>query len=145
HGALLELEDIQMWKKDPDRYTGGVTNSIFVIMKRNYAAPEQRLRAAIDRERQIPKALEYARQNLKNPPKIYTEIALEQLPDETDFFRKDVPEAFSAVTDPKLLAEFKATNQAVIDEYEGYQKYHQDSILSNANGDFRLWVENYKK
>ncbi|HVI77118.1 MAG TPA: DUF885 family protein, partial [Candidatus Acidoferrum sp.] len=47
HAGLLELEDIQMWKKDPDGYTSGVTNSIFVIMKRNYAAPEERLRAAI--------------------------------------------------------------------------------------------------
>jgi uncharacterized protein (DUF885 family) len=145
HGGLLELEDIQMWKKDPDRYTGGVTNSIFVIMKRNYAAPEQRLRAAIDRERQIPKALEYARQNLKNPPKIYTEIALEQLPDETDFFRKDVPEAFSEVKDPKLLAEFKVANQSAIDAFGSYQKFLQDSILPNANGDFRLGTENYKK
>jgi uncharacterized protein (DUF885 family) len=145
HAGLLELQDIQMWKKDPDGYTGGMTNSIFVIMKRNYAAPEERLRAAIDRERQIPKALEYARQNLQNPPKIYTEIALEQLPDEIDFFRKDVPERFSAVTDPKLLAEFKAANQGVIDAFESYQKYLHDSILPNANGDFRLGAENYKK
>jgi uncharacterized protein (DUF885 family) len=145
HAGLLELQDIQMWKKDPDGYTGGMTNSIFVIMKRNYAAPEERLRAAIDRERQIPKALEYARQNLQNPPKIYTEIALEQLPDEIDFFRKDVPEPFSAVTDPKLLAEFKAANQGVIDAFESYQKYLHDSILPNANGDFRLEAENYKK
>ena len=145
HAALLELEDIQMWKKDPDGYTGGVTNSIFVIMKRNYAAPEERLRAAIDRERQIPKALEYARQNLQNPPKIYTEIALEQLPDETDFFRKDVPDAFSAVKDPKLLAEFKVSNQGVIDAFGSYQKFLQDSILPTANGDFRLGAENYKK
>jgi len=145
HAGLLELQDIQMWKKDPDGYTGGMTNSIFVIMKRNYAAPEERLRAAIDRERQIPKALEYARQNLQNPPKIYTEIALEQLPDEIDFFRKDVPEPFSAVTDPKLLAEFKAANQGVIDAFESYQKYLHDSILPNANGDFRLGAENYKK
>src|ERR1700756_1023881 len=113
HSGLLELKDIQMWKKDPDGYTSGVTNSIFVIMKRNYAAPEERLRAAIARERQIPKALDYWRQNLKNPPKIYTEIALEQLPDETDFFRKDVPEAFSEVKDPKLLEEFKTANQGV--------------------------------
>ncbi len=145
HAALLELEDIQMWKKDPDGYTGGVTNSIFVIMKRNYAAPEERLRAAIDRERQIPKALEYARQNLQNPPKIYTEIALEQLPDETDFFRKDVPDAFSAVKDPKLLAEFKVSNQGVIDAFGSYQKFLQDSILPTANGDFRLGAENYKR
>jgi uncharacterized protein (DUF885 family) len=145
HAQLLELEDIQMWKKDPDSYTSGVTSSIFVIMKRNYAPPEERLRAAIDRERQIPKALEYARQNLKNPPKIYTEIALEQLPDEADFFRKDVPDAFSAVKDPKLLAEFKIANQGVIDAFGGYQKFLHDSVLPSANGDFRLGAENYKK
>ena len=145
HSELLELENIQMWKKDPDHYSGAVTNSIFVIMKRSYASPEDRLRAAVERERQIPKALEYARQNLQNPPKIYTQIALEQLPDETDFFRKDVPEAFSAVRDPELLAEFKASTQGVIDAFESYQKYLNDSVLPHADGDFRLGAENYRK
>src|SRR5579864_2738587 len=145
HSQLLELENIQMWRKDPDHYSGSVTNSIFVIMKRNYAAPEERLRSAIEREKQIPQALEFARQNLKNPPKIYTEIALQQLPDDTDFFRNDVPEAFSAVTDQKLLAEFKSVNQAVIEAFASYQKYLQDSLLPRANGDFRLGTENYRK
>jgi uncharacterized protein (DUF885 family) len=145
HSGLLELENIQMWRKDPDHYTGAVTNSIFLIMKRNYAPPEERLRSAIERERQIPQALEFARQNLQDPPKIYTEIALEQLPDETDFFRKDVPEAFSAVKDPKLLAEFKASTQGVIDAFGSYQKYLQESVLPHANGDFRLGADNYRK
>src|SRR6266567_8598298 len=145
HSELLELEDVQMWRKDPDSYTGGVTNSIFLIMKRDYASPEDRLHSAIERERQIPRALEAARQNLQSPPKIYTEIALEQLPDETDFFRKDVPEAFSAVKDPKLLAEFKTSNQAVIEAFESFQKYLKDSVLPNANGDFRIGAENYRK
>jgi uncharacterized protein (DUF885 family) len=142
---LLELENIQMWRKDPDHYSGSVTNSIFVIMKRDYAPPVERLRSAIEREKQIPKALEFARQNLKNPPKIYTEIALEQLPDDTDFFRNDVPDAFSAVTDQTLLAEFKSANQAVIAAFASYQKYLQDSVLPHANGDFRLGPENYRK
>src|SRR6185437_2505734 len=75
----------------------------------------------------------------------YTEIALEQLPDEADFFRKDVPDAFSAVKDPKLLAEFKIANQGVIDAFGSYQKFLQDSILPTANGDFRLGAENYRK
>ena len=145
HSELLELENIQMWKKDPDHYSAAVTNSIFVIMKRNYASPEERLRSAIERERQIPKALEYARENLQNPPKIYTQIALEQLPDETDFFRKDVPEAFSEVKDPKLLAEFKSSTQGVIDAFENYQKYLTDSLLPKADGDFRLGADNYRK
>ncbi len=144
-GELLELEDIQPWRKDPENYSGGVTNSIFLIMKRNFAPPDERLRSVIARESQIPKALEAARQNLQSPPKIYVEIALEQLPDETDFYRKDVPEAFSAVKDPKLLAEFKASNQAVIEAFESFQKYLKDSVLPNANGDFRIGAENYRK
>jgi uncharacterized protein (DUF885 family) len=145
HSQLLELENVQMWRKDPDHYSGGITNSIFVIMRRNYAPPEERLRSVIERERQIPKALEFARQNLQNPPKIYVEIALEQLPDETDFFRNDVPQAFSSVTDRNLLADFKTANQGVIDAFGSYEKFLHDSSLPNANGEFRLGPDNYRK
>jgi uncharacterized protein (DUF885 family) len=145
HSQLLELENIQMWRKDPDSYTSGLTQSIFPLMKRNFAPPEERLRSVIDRERQFPKALAAARQNLQNPPRIYTEIALEQLPDETDFFRKDVPEAFSQVQDPKLLADFKVSNQAAIKSFESYQRFLHDTVLPHANGNFRLGAENYRK
>jgi len=145
HSQLLELETIQMWRKDPDGYTSGVTNSIFLLMKRNFAPPEERLRSVIDRERQFSKAFAAARQNLQNPPRIYTEIALEQLPDVVDFYRKDVPEAFSEVKDAKLLAEFKASNQAAIAGFETYQKFLHDTVLPHANGDFRLGAENYRK
>ena len=145
HSELLELQDIQMWKKDPGIYSGGVTNSIFLIMKRNFAPAEERLRSVIERERRIPKALEAARSNLQNPPKIYVEIELEQLPDETDFFRKDVSEAFSAVKDPKLLSEFKVANQSVIEAFESYQKFLKETLLPKSNGEFRLGEENYRK
>jgi uncharacterized protein (DUF885 family) len=145
HSDLLELESVQMWKKDPDHYSGGVTNSIFVIMKRNYATPETRLRSVISRERQILTALQEARKNLENPPKIYTEVALEQLPDETDFFRNDVPSAFSSVKDHALLSEFKTANQKVIDAFTDYQKFLHDTLLSRSKGDFRLGADNYRK
>jgi uncharacterized protein (DUF885 family) len=145
HSDLLELENIQMWRKDPDNYSGRADNSVFVIMKRKYAPAEERLRAVIEREKQIPKLLETGRKNVQNPPKIYTEIALEQLPDETDFFRNDVPEAFAAVTDRNLLTEFKTANQAVIGALESFQKYLPTSVLPRSNGDFRLGADNYRK
>ena len=142
---LLDLQDIQSWRKDPDTYTSGVTNSIFLIMKRDFAPADDRLRSVIAREQQIPQAFEAARQNLQNPPKIYVQIALEQLPDVTDFFRKDVPDAFASVKDPQALAEFKSSNQGVIAALESYQKYLHDTVLPKANGDFRLGAENYRK
>jgi uncharacterized protein (DUF885 family) len=145
HSNLLELEDIQMWRKDPDHYSGAATNSVFVIMKRNYAPASERLKAVIAREKQIPRALEQGRTNLQSVPKIYAEIALEQLPDDADFFRKDVSEAFSSVTDPKLKSDFKAVNQGVIAAFESYQKHLHDSVLPHADGDFRLGTDNYRK
>jgi uncharacterized protein (DUF885 family) len=142
---LLELQQIQMWRKDPDLYTAGASNSIFALMSRNFAPQEDRLRSAIAREREIPKVFDAARRNLHNPPKIYTTIALQQLPDVVDFFKKDVPAAFSKVTDPKLLADFKTSNQAVIDALQSYEGFLKKDILPVANGDFRLGPENYRK
>ena len=76
---LLTLEVIRPWEKNPDIYSSGITNSIFVIMERPYASTNTRLRAAVEREKLIPQALLEARKNLKNPPRIYTEIAIEQI------------------------------------------------------------------
>jgi uncharacterized protein (DUF885 family) len=142
---LLELQQIQMWKKDPDNYTAGASNGIFVLMSRSFAPPEDRLRSVIAREREIPKVFDAARRNLHNPPKIYTEVALQQLPDVVDFFKKDVPEAFPKVTDPKLLAEFKVTNQSVIEALQHYENYLRKDVLPVADGDFRIGAENYRK
>src|SRR5437868_1146574 len=82
---LLELENIQMWRKDPDQYTSSASYSVFLIMKRNFAPADERLRSLIARERQIPKVFEAARRNLENPPRVYTEVALQQLPDVVGF------------------------------------------------------------
>ena len=55
----------------------------------------------------MPNVLAQARKNLDNPPRIYTEIAIEQIDGNRDFFADDVPAAFTDVKDAALLAEFK--------------------------------------
>ena len=91
-----------MWEKDPDQYSSGISNSAFVLMERTFASPDDRLRSLIAREKLMPAALQAAHQNLKNPPRIYTEIALEQLPDIITFFQSDVPAAFKQAQDEQL-------------------------------------------
>ena len=144
-GRLLELEQVRGWEKNPDRYPGRITYSVFLIMNRTFAPPEERLRSVIAREQQMPKVFDDAHANLKNPPKIYTQIALQQLPGIIRFFQQDVPGAFKAVKDPKLLDEFKQANQAVIDSLASYQKWLQDDLLPRSNGDFRIGAESYRK
>ena len=95
---LLSLETIRNWEKNPDNYSSGITGSIFVLMERPFAPVDERLRSAIARERQMPAVLAEARKNLRNPPRIFTEIALEQIDGIVSFFQNDVPSAFADAT-----------------------------------------------
>ena len=143
--ALLDIEKVRSWEKNPDNYSSGVTNSVYVIMSRNFAPAADRLKSVIARERQIPAVFEAARANLKNPPRIYTEVAIEQLPGIISFFQNDVPSAFKEVTDQKLLAEFQQSNGLAIDELKRYQAFLQNDLLARSRGDFRLGADLFRK
>ncbi len=144
-GNLLQLEVIRSWEKNPDSYSSGVTSSIFTIMERPYAPVNTRLRAAVEREKQIPQVFVEARKNLKNPPHIYTEIALEQIDGLVSFFQNDVPTAFAEATDAPAKAEFAKTNAAVIDALKSYGAWMKSDLLPRSNGDFRYGPDTYSK
>jgi uncharacterized protein (DUF885 family) len=145
HGRLLRLDTIRLWEKDPDQYSSGVSNSAFVLMERNFASPDDRLRSLVAREKLMPAALDDARQNLKNPPQIYTEIALEQLPDIISFFQTDVPTAFKQAKNEQLKGEFSQSNGAVIAALKSYQSWLRKDVLPRSHGDFRFGAENFSK
>jgi hypothetical protein len=140
---LLTLDTIRPWQKDPDVYSSGITNSAFTIIERDYAPANVRLAALISREKQMPAVLQAARANLDNPPKIFTEIALEQLPGIIRFFQHDIPAAFTSVKDPTLLEEFHTSNDAVIQVLTSYQEWVKTDLLPKSNGDFRIGAKTF--
>jgi uncharacterized protein (DUF885 family) len=135
---LLTLETIRPWEKNADNYSSTCANAAFVLMERKFASPDERLRSLIARETQMPALLNEARVNLKNPPHIFTEIAIEQLPDIITFFEHDVPLAFADAKDPALKAEFAHTNTAVIAGLKSYLDWLKTDMLPRSNGDFRI-------
>jgi len=135
---LLTLETIRPWEKNADNYSSTCANAAFVLMERKFASPDERLRSLIAREKQMPALLNEARVNLKNPPRIFTEIAIEQLPDIVTFFEHDVPLAFADAKDPALKAEFAQTNAAVIAGLKSYLDWLKIDLLARSNGDFRI-------
>ena len=142
---LLSLQVIRTWEKDPDTYSSGAANSIYVIMSRNFASPDNRLRSVVARERQFPQYFAAARANLKNTPKVYTEIALEQLPGTIDFFVKDVPAAFVDARDSTAKADFAESNAAAIATLRAYENWLKSDLLPRSNGDFRIGGETFSK
>ncbi|HEY1160436.1 MAG TPA: DUF885 domain-containing protein [Terracidiphilus sp.] len=142
---LLTLETIRPWEKNADNYSSVCANGAFVLMERKFASPDERLRSLVAREKQMPALLEAARVNLKNPPRVYTEIAIEQLPDIISFFEKDVPLAFADAQDGTLKVEFAQTNAAVIAGLNSYLGWLKTDLLARSNGDFRIGAEAFQK
>ena len=142
---LLTLETIRPWEKNADNYSSTCANGAFVLMERKFAPPDDRLRSLVAREKQMPALLADARVNLKNPPRIYTEIAIEQLPGIISFFQHDVPLAFADASDSALKSEFAQTNAAVISALTSYLDWLKTDLLLRSNGDFRIGAEAFSK
>ncbi|MGD0801305.1 MAG: DUF885 domain-containing protein [Terracidiphilus sp.] len=142
---LLTLETIRPWEKNADNYSSTCANGAFTLMERNFASPDERLRSLIAREKQMPALLANARINLKNPPRIFTEIAIEQLPDIVKFFQNDVPQAFTGAQDPALKAEFAQTNAAVVTALGSFLNWLKTDLLPRSNGDFRIGADTFSK
>jgi uncharacterized protein (DUF885 family) len=145
HSRLLTLETIRPWAQNADNYSSACANAAFTLMERKFAPPDDRLRSVIAREKQMPGLLDQARVNLKNPPRIFTEIAIEQLPGIISFFQKDVPLAFTDAKDPALKQEFANANAAVISALTGYLGWLKTDLLPRSNGDFRIGAETFSK
>ena len=143
--GILADDVIRPWATNPDTYSSAVTNGAYVVMKRPYAPAAERLRALIDRENRMPGLLAEARRNLVNPPRIYTDIAIEQIDGNISFFRKDVPAAFKDVTDAALRAAFRTSNDAVIAALGEYKAFLKTDLLPRSTGSYAFGAETYRR
>lgn len=142
---LLGLEEMKDWVVDPDQYSSEANAMVFELMKRDFAPLSDRLKSVIAREKKIKDLLAAGKANVKNPPKIYTQIALDQMPGMISFFQNAVPECFKGVTDKALQAEFKATNDGVIEQLKDYEKFLKEDLLPRSNGNFAIGSDFYAK
>ena len=142
---ILTLAVIRPWATNPDSYSSGITNSAYIMIKRAFAPAATRMRQLAARERAMPAALAAAHVNLDRPPRVLTEVALEQLDGNRDFFATAVPAAFDEVKDDALRAEFKQANDAVVAALDAYKKWLQEELLPKSTGDYALGAETYRK
>lgn len=135
---LLDLEEVRSWETNPDFYPTAVSTGVYTLISQRYAPEAERFKAVIAREKEIPKILEAGIAHLKNPPRIFTEVAIEQLPGAISFFENDVPKAFPDARTSKLWSEFNETHLKAISGLRKYETYLTQQLLPKSKGDFRL-------
>jgi len=139
-GALFQLDSLKSWQWNPQAYNPG--DAIYGLLSRDFAPLPERMKSVKARLLLIPRLLESAKANLKNPPRIYTETAIQQFQGALGMVRGDVGEsaAQAGMKDELAPAQDKAAKAL-----EGFIAWMESDLLPRSKGDFRVGKENFRK
>lgn len=149
-GQIFEIDEMHGLERDPDRYSSHLADSVFNLAKRNFAPQQVRLLSAIERMEKGPAYLKQGEANLKPSlvPKMFAQVALEQLPGTIELFEKTIPDAFKDAlksSSPEVRKRFQAADARLIAALKEYQSFVKETILPHATGQFAIGAERYAK
>jgi len=138
--TLLDIEQIKEWQRSPQLYADVAVFSIFLLVSREYAPLATRLRGVLARLQQVPGLLALGKQQVQNPPAIFTETAIEGGGGAVSFFRQAVPMFASQLgeQDATLKADVVAAAEQAAAAMEEYVIWLNDDLSQRSDGDFAL-------
>ncbi len=144
-GELLWTEQVRSYQRDPGMYLP--TSSINSLIKREFAPTEARMRSVTAREVAALGNLDSARRNLKAvlTPKVFVDIALQQMPATIAFFNNDVPLAFAKVADSPDKRAFAAANSKLVAAIQDYADWLKSDLMPKAAGDYAIGANAYRR
>ena len=85
--ALAELNKLKFYNKNPYVYIDDAVSGIYLILVSEYAPLDTRVQNVIARMKLVPDLLNQGKKNLKNPPPVFIDAAVEMVNTGVDFFR----------------------------------------------------------
>ncbi|HKC58916.1 MAG TPA: DUF885 domain-containing protein [Myxococcales bacterium] len=137
---VYELQTLRGWQWNPLQYNVG--GAIYALIAREFAPPEQRLRSVIGRLNGVPAVVAAAKANLKNPPKVHTETAIQQNKGTIKLVKEQLEALLKQA--PDLEKEFRAAQSTALASLADYQQWLEKE-LPRSNGDFRLGDDKFRK
>jgi uncharacterized protein (DUF885 family) len=147
NGELLDLETLQTWRRNPMTYVGIPGGSIDNLMKREFAPARDRLHSVISRLKAVPAMLEAMRQNVENPPREFTDLAIRIARGSEGFFKETVAgwARDAAGGDTVLLAEFDKANADTVNAFDGAAGWLDKALLPHSKGNYAIGADNFSK
>jgi uncharacterized protein (DUF885 family) len=144
---LLDLETLQVWRQNAMMYVSLPGSSIDSLIKRNFAPPAERLRSVIARLKGIPAMMEAMRQNIDNPPREFSDLALRIADGSVGFFKTTIAQwgKSAAANDPALLQDFDGALAAATQSLAGATTWLEKTLLPKSTGKYAIGVENFAK
>jgi uncharacterized protein (DUF885 family) len=152
---LLYLREIKEWEWNP-RLSDSfpyydpremVAGRISDIIHGDFASLPDRLRSVVGLLKNLPAFLRQARDQLRNPARVYTEQAIEDNKGRLELFKGEIQEFVHSGTEApqSLRLEAERARVLAVQSLEEFQHFLQFELLPRSTGDWRLGRERYLK
>jgi uncharacterized protein (DUF885 family) len=144
-GRLFELEEVRTWERSPQYFADTLATSLAGQALFDYAPLAERARRVLSKLRQVPRFMQSARDNIKDPPGIYTKVGLESLRGTLRFIHDDLPRAFGDLGDLHLLGDLADAATEASTSIGSYAEYLERDVAPRSKGSFRLGRERFEQ
>ena len=140
--SVWQTEHFNPYETDPRVYNEYISDSIYLLLTQSTLEKRVNLANASERMLYIPRIVEAAKANLKNPPRVYVETAIKQNRGSISFFESGIYEVSGEAAASSPL---KAPSVKVLAALKDYQKFLEEDLLPRAKGDWRIGKEQFAK
>jgi uncharacterized protein (DUF885 family) len=141
----FELEAVRSWERDPHFYADTLASSLAAQAIFTYAPETERARRVLSKLRQVPRLVQAARDNIKEPPAIFVKVGIDTWRGVMSFIDADLPRAFSTVDDIHLLGDLDDACREAVKTIGAYVDDLENEIRPKAKGTFRLGRDRFEQ
>src|SRR5262245_1049940 len=134
----IELAAVRSWERNPAFYLDIVAGSVLAVLERDFTSPCERVVLATRRLRIVPEVLRAARVNLKQPPRLFVEVAISEFTGALDFYRKTLPRLTAECREPLLHADLAEADSLAVQAVQEFIAGLEDDVLPHATEEFAL-------
>lgn len=143
--ALLDALDADLFENatlhpeqtDPTLYVGAIGDAAYQLTSREFAPLDGRMRHVAARMKLEPALVKAAETNLTRPPRVLTELAIQQNAGNIDFYQTDVA-AMATKTSPSTQAAIRQSMPALIASLKDLQRFLSGPLLARSDGNPRV-------
>jgi len=139
------LEAERSWERNPHVYADTLASSLAAQANFAYAPETDRARRVLSKLHQVPRLVQAARDNIKDPPAIFVKVGIDTWRGAMSFIDTDLPRAFSNVDDMHLLGDLADACTEAVQTIGAYVVDLETDIRPRAKGSFRLGREKFEQ
>src|SRR5688572_25793705 len=141
----FELEVVRSWERNTHYYADTLASSLAAQAIFTYAPETERARRVLSKLRQVPRLVQAARDNIKDPPGIYVKVGIDTWRGTMAFIERDLPRAFSSIDDIHLLGDLDDACKEAVRTIGAYVEELENEIRPKAKGTFRLGRDRFEQ